>query len=713
MRKPMFNKTPLALAVGAALSAAALTPPVLACTPDASSQTFTVNTVDDSDDSNDGVTSLREAISAANSAAGCDIVNFDLPESSTIMVNTVGNPPINATDDINIQGPGAAQLIIRHDESIGLCDGTAECGSLISSTSADVSLSDVTLSNAARSAIVSTASDLTVERVVISDNNMAFRGAGIQFLQGTNNNLVIRDSVISNNEAIDRGGAIDIPDSFASGLIENSTIESNTSQTEVGGIAIFENDVPVEVVAGMEFIPDEVNFVIRDSVIRGNSALASAEGGLAGGMYFSRNANSNNVTLSFENSQISNNDAVDSSGGVNIASRDDMAISITQTTFADNILNGMNGRLSCDGAGLRVFTSERPVNLTINDSTFSGNRVEDGCAVGRGGGIQVSVGQGGGLSPSSIITQSTFSGNAADQGGAIFLGDSLSLTITHSTITNNTAENGGGIFVNLDIEGAVTSALSNSIVAGNTATVADPDLRGLFNADFSFIGVDSANASITDTGGSVLNGGDPGLGALQDPPFSSRTQQVHVPAADSAVLDAGDASLSAGVGDTPLLDQTGRSRIVGDQIDIGSVERNNNRPPVQSPAIDAATAQVGVEFTLALNNFFSDPDGDSLTFTILNPTELPAAVMLNGSVVSGTFAAEDVGEYTVQYQACDAEGFCITGDGALTVVPAASDSSGDAGPNDNTNSGGGGGGGGSLGLGWLSLLSLLLWRRKQ
>ncbi len=712
MRKPMFNKTPLALAVGAALSATALTPPVLACTPDASSQTFTVNTVDDSDDSNDGVTSLREAISAANSAAGCDIVNFDLPENSTVMVNTA-NSLINVSDDINIQGPGAAQLIISHVAVPPLSEVLFGSGSLIRHTAADVSLSDVTLSNAFNSAIVSTASDLTVERVVISDNR-AFRGAGIRFLEGTNNNLVIRDSVISNNEAIDRGGALDIPNSFASGLIENSTIENNTSQTVVGGILIFENDPDSFSVPGEPVVPDdEVDFVIRDSIIRGNSALEPVEGGLAGGLYFSNSSNSNNVTLSIENSQISNNDAIGDNGGVHVFSSDDMTINITQTTFADNIINPnpANG-FSCNGAGLRLNILNGSVDLTINDSTFSGNRVEGDCASDSlGGGIYVSGGESSGLlSSSSVITQSTFSGNAADQGGALYIETFSSLNIAHSTITDNTAENGGGIFYNAGLS-ALT--LSNSIVAGNTATVADPDLRGLFNAGFSFIGVDSANASITDTGGSVLNGGDPGLGALQDPPFSSRTQQVHVPAADSAVLDAGDASLSAGVGDTPLLDQTGRSRIVGDQIDIGSVERNNNRPPVQSPAIDAATAQVGVEFTLALNNFFSDPDGDSLTFTILNPTELPAAIMLNGSVVSGTFAAEDVGEYTVQYQACDAEGFCITGDGALTVVPAASDSSGDAGSNDNTNSGGGGGGGGSLGLGWLSLLSLLLWRRRR
>ena len=110
---------------------------------------------------------------------------------------------------------------------------------------------------------------------------------------------------------------------------------------------------------------------------------------------------------------------------------------------------------------------------------------------------------------------------------------------------------------------------------------------------------------------------------------------------------------------------------------------------------------MGAAFSLDLDDFFDDPDMDTLTYSITNSADLPAAIGISGSNAAGTFAAGDEGSYTVNYQACDSEPLCVTGSGSLTV-----------------NAGGGSSGGLATGPAWLvamaSLLGLLrFWRRQR
>ena len=79
------------------------------------------------------------------------------------------------------------------------------------------------------------------------------------------------------------------------------------------------------------------------------------------------------------------------------------------------------------------------------------------------------------------ITNTTFSGNESELGGAIFIGNAVSLTLTNATITNNSASNtntlpsyGGGGGIHVRTAGNVI--LNQCIVAGNTAFLGQNDI---------------------------------------------------------------------------------------------------------------------------------------------------------------------------------------------------------------------------------------------
>ena len=57
----------------------------------------------------DGVTTLREAIQAANAAPGADAIEFEVGLSGTI---TLGGSQLEITDDLTVTGPGAGLLAI-------------------------------------------------------------------------------------------------------------------------------------------------------------------------------------------------------------------------------------------------------------------------------------------------------------------------------------------------------------------------------------------------------------------------------------------------------------------------------------------------------------------------------------------------------------------------------------------------------------------------
>ncbi len=130
----------------------------------------------------------------------------------------------------------------------------------------------------------------------------------------------------------------------------------------------------------------------------------------------------------------------------------DIDVIIDGLTIADGFATGPNFG---DGQGGGIFNRE---NLTVTNSTISGNTADRGGGLYTYGGYYIQV------------TDSTISGNTADRGGGLYFAyrDAAPIyaaTVTNSTISSNTAaEDGGGI-----LNSGAKLQVNNSTISGNIA----------------------------------------------------------------------------------------------------------------------------------------------------------------------------------------------------------------------------------------------------
>ncbi|MFI0845498.1 choice-of-anchor Q domain-containing protein [Mesorhizobium sp. IMUNJ 23232] len=229
-------------------------------------------------------------------------------------------------------------------------------------------------------------------------------------------------------------------------------------------------------------------------------------------------------------------------------------LTVVDSTISDS-------HAASNGGGIGVVSG----TLAVVNSTISGNTAQSA-----GGGVYVASG-----GQASFVNATIVDNSAKNGGGIVALDPVNELTIQSSTITGNSAVTGGG---GLYFSNSLV-AISNSVIAGNTATT-DADVYGGFGflvADHSFFG--TTISSYTDKGGTI-NGGDPVLGGLLD---NGGTVLTLSPLDGSPLIGAGgNAGLPAdsfdidGDGDTtePLpLDARGGTRVVGTTVDIGAVEQ--------------------------------------------------------------------------------------------------------------------------------------------
>lgn len=233
-------------------------------------------------------------------------------------------------------------------------------------------------------------------------------------------------------------------------------------------------------------------------------------------------------------------------GGGGIWTGEGGRLELVRTTVADNATT------THPAGGLYGFFGSE---LVITDSTISGNVGADVA-----GGIR-SLG-------TTTIVDSTISGNTSTawHGGAMFVTDGT-VALSNVTIADNRAPAGtaGGLFVATFGDTGATVTATNTIVAGNTS---DGSLDcGLFFGGSGPISITSAGGNLDSDGScgfaesSDQSGVDPSLGPLGD---NGGPTATHLPAADSAVVDAG----VAGCDDA---DQRGVERTDG-SCDVGAVE---------------------------------------------------------------------------------------------------------------------------------------------
>ncbi|MGE3243721.1 MAG: choice-of-anchor Q domain-containing protein [Pirellulales bacterium] len=369
---------------------------------------ITVTTIDDVVDLNDGVTSLREAIFAANTVPGADTIEFSpgltADEPATILLT---RSELQITESLRINGPGGNLLAIDAQQQSRIFN--------ITDASGDYAISGIGLLGGG----VFSASSITLVDTIVSHDAAAVSDAGIRCLKSV---TLIGCTVSENNSTgVSANGNV---------MLTSTTVAANLGR----GVA---SSGLVNMVGGT--VRDNRDggvlgstVTITDGVVSGNSRSRGSGGGIQGS------------TVVLNNSTVSGNSTsggIDPGGGIYAWS-----VTLNQSTVSGN---STSGSIS-DGGGIHCGS------LTMNQSTVSGNSTSG--AISDGGGIYCSR---------LTMNQSTVSGNSANgNGGGIYAKSTAN--IAASTVTGNstsdTIGDGGGIFSkgNLRIDHSTVSKNSTS-----------------------------------------------------------------------------------------------------------------------------------------------------------------------------------------------------------------------------------------------------------
>jgi hypothetical protein len=409
----------------------------------------------------------------------------------------------------------------------------------------------------------------------------------------------------------------------------------------------------------------------------------------------------NDGKLTFNNSEINNNSSFglhEDGGG--IKNRGDLS--------ANNCLIGLNygangggvyneGNLAINnclimsnsagqGGGIYNSALRGPGIVILNDSIIGNNRAGDGGGIYNYGTIRISRtginnnasgSRGGGMINFGTATMNnvTVAGNQGGEGGGIWNGGNI--TWNNSTISSNTSFMGGGIFV----EEYGSERLTNTILAGNTASNSGPDCSGkLLSSGTNILG-NASSCDMNMASGDRVNI-NPQLGILLP-------TEGYIPLLPtSPAINAGNPARCRPT------DQRGIARPQGAKCDIGAYEytvpgtatrltvANGDRQltepgslfryPLQIAAVDAKgspVAGVTVRFQAPANS----PSG---LFSNTN-TKSSSAITGNGGIAQAApFRADRVtGTYRIVASVAGIPGVSFSlHNGAWLVSPNGSDS---------------------------------------
>ncbi len=588
---------------------------------------LTVTTDQDVVDLDDGQTSLREAIFAANLVPGADEIQFDFGHDgpATILL-TQGE--LRIEDSLTITGPGAELLTI---DASGIETVTSSSIFNISDGKAmiiDASIYGLTLTGAQNSAIRNR-ENLTLTSMILTDNTSSAGGA-LWMDSSFNNQImslnIIDTSFVDNTSTGSGGGAIYYQGDRDQITIRNTEFFGNnaesTTRSRGGAISIQGLENQVEIV---------------DTKIKNNSAT---EGGGVHVRSFGGN-------VRIVDSDISRNTSWAHGGGI---STEVGYLQIDRSTISENTA----GNDSHSGYGGGLWS--RAGTAAIHESTISGNS-----ATSRGGGVSVD----GGL---LTVLQSTLSANSSFYGGAIYESSNRSLDVRHSTVSGNHAQRSGGGILSRGMPTITNSTivdnsagysgggisaqgflLEGSVVAKNTAQTrpdvshgplisswiaASHSLIGFFDSQYlteASIGSPDANGNLI--GGPIHGAIDPLLGLLAD---NGGPTLTHALLPGSPAINAGDPTLVAGVGDTPEFDQRGEPfrRIAGGRIDIGAFE-------AQSLIVDTLVDESDGDFSAG---DFSLREAIELANKIAGANTIEFSHSLAGSTISLTIGSLNISD---------------------------------------------------------------------
>ncbi|HLO33280.1 MAG TPA: Ig-like domain repeat protein [Anaerolineales bacterium] len=359
--------------------------------------TFTVTkTADTNDGVCDADCSLREAISAANAAAGVDTVTIPAGTYQLTLANAGGvNEDNNVTgdldilDSISINGAGSGSTIIQAGTNTTNGIDKVIAANPFCTAGVNVSISGVTV-RFGRNTQPSGAPDFS------------FTGGGIDWCAGgTGGTFTLNNSVVSDNTNVNGyGGGLNVDSAVGTSTVNilNVTFSNNqtlsTTQTATGG--------------AINLFGDQPSILITNSTFTGNQTAGPTTGG--GAIYF-RPTTVGHLT-------------------------------INGSTFTSNTAGGIGGAIATDSHGAST-------TISIQTSTFTGNTATNSF----GGALKLD-GTNLNTTPFSL-THLKITGNTAGiSGGGIFVGNS-NVTMSQSLIVGNNAPTGKGLHRSVDA-GTVT-----------------------------------------------------------------------------------------------------------------------------------------------------------------------------------------------------------------------------------------------------------------
>lgn len=469
----------------AVLSCLVLAAALLVPASPAQAATITVTTTADVVNGADGVTSLREAVSAANAAATPTTIT--LAAAASYGLTLCGDNDTNASGDLD--STSAQPLTIEGNDSTidQNCAGERVLDALDSDGSIALQAVTVTGGDDVDGAALRHNGDAALTGSAATGNNA---GTGRVLASSLGGGVLdLTDSSVSDNT----GTGVGL--SLGTVHITGTTIEGNTGR----GVGLTDGALTV-----------------TGSTISDNGGDGVRTTGQGSGLF----------TLT--------NTTVDNNGGTGV-----ICSACGDLTVSGSTITGNHPAGTSQGGGVQVlFDQDAPADqpvVTVTESTISGNS-----RTGAGGGLSTGVIENtGGPPPAQIhVIRSTINGNTASgvadsQGGGIsaLTGE---VRVDNSTVTGNTAEAaGGGIYTlahDVYLRHATVSANSAGGVGDNVATNAGLQTFGSILAGgpgTSDCGIELATTStgynLDGDGTCALTGvgdqssiGSPQLGALGD-----------------------------------------------------------------------------------------------------------------------------------------------------------------------------------------------------
>ena len=341
-------------------------------------------TADTADGTCNADCSLREAIIAANAAAGADTITVPAGTYTLTIAGTgedaAADGDLDVTDDVTVTGAGAGTTTIDGNGGV-----TGEGALQVLATNAR--LADLTITNggASRGGGIhnldwSSVGSLILTNVTVS-SNAAFNGAGIANDGGT---LTINNSTISGNATTGNSGGGIVNDSGT--LVLNDSTVSGNSTTSAnrpgGGIANFGGTVTAtnSAISGNTATGDGGGIYNADGeggppgpltltnvTITGNTA-----GGDGGGLFMFGDGTITNTTVSGNTSE-----QFDSGGGVWVIGN----LSLLNVTVADNAANIFAPRVSANALGEPIVVGggifNADANVTVKNTIIANNEGGD------------------------------------------------------------------------------------------------------------------------------------------------------------------------------------------------------------------------------------------------------------------------------------------------------------------------------------------------